>query len=158
MRLILFLTLVAFINARAVLWNAMDYHGLNVRSWEKGLEEAQRREMPIMVMFLESTKIDGGIRRIYEYVEDKAWFKRTSKFIVVTADETDDIFTQTLGEYSSVPQPYPKVTFYHYNGVQFHVDDENKDYVYADSFDLMDVMESVLDKFESGYVPEKKEL
>ena len=158
MMLIALMLLVAFVNGRAVLWNAMDYHGLNVRSWENGLEEAQRREMPLMVIFLESTKIDGAIRKVYEFVEDKAWFKRTSKFIIVTADDTDDIFTETLGPYDKVEQPYPKICFYHYNGAQFHVDGENKNYVYEDSFELTDVMEDVLDKFESGFVPEKKEL
>ena len=155
---IVLLLFIALVNGRAVLWKAMDYHGLNVRSWEDGIEEAQRREMPLMVFFLESTKVDGAIRKIHEFTEDKAWMKRTSKFIVVTADDTDDIFTQTLGDYESVEQPYPKICFYHYNGNQFHVSNEHKNYVYEDSFDLTDVMEDVLDRFEDGYVPEKEEL
>ena len=155
---ILLIFILTQVNSRAVLWNAMDYKGLNVRSWENGLIEAARREIPIMVIFLESTRVDGGIRKVYGFIEDKAWFEKTKKFVVVTADDTDDIFTQTLGEYEKVPQPYPKITFFHYNGIQFDIPSMKKDFVYEDSFELNDVMDDILDKFEDGYVPEKKEL
>ncbi|EDR27292.1 hypothetical protein EDI_339360 [Entamoeba dispar SAW760] len=154
-----FCLLLAFAFARSSMWSSMDYKGLNVRDWENGLLEAKRREMPIMVIYLQSNVIDDAIRKVLDFNQDESYMKRTSKFVVVVADDSDPIFTETFGESEEVKtKGFPKVVFYHYNGMKFNFKNESPNYQYDDSFDLTDAMEDVLDIFEEGIIPQKKEL
>ncbi|ELP93337.1 hypothetical protein EIN_057220 [Entamoeba invadens IP1] len=155
-KMLLFLSLLVLALSRSGIWGGLDYQGLRVRDWENGLEEARRREMPLMVIFLKSTTIDGAIRHVLSFNQDDSYMKRTKQFVVVVADDTDNVWKEYFGPSEEVQKDYPKILFFHYNGAKYDVSGERPTFNYEDSFELTDKMEEVLDMFEDGVIPEKK--
>ncbi|KAL7714277.1 Thioredoxin domain-containing protein [Entamoeba marina] len=153
--MILFALFVA-VFARSSVWGSVDYKGLNVRDWETGLQEAQRREMPLLVIFLQSNVINDAFHKLMSFTQDKSFMQRTKSFIVVVADDTDDVYNLVFNEDNNSGE-YPKVAFFDYNVNKISFSEESADFHYDDSFDVLDAMELVLDVFESA-PPQQKEL
>ena len=152
----LLLVLFATVFGRSSIWGSLDYRGLDVRDWESGLEEAARREMPLMVFFMQENVIDDSAHKLLDFNNDPGYFKRTSKFVVVVADDSDEVCKDLFAEYGLQKEHYPKLAFYHWNGNRYELKDEPKDFWYEDSFDITDAMENVLDLVDAGVVPAAK--
>ena len=124
---------------------------LKWNSFDQALEEAKRRQLPILGFFigLDCKLCPNYLRMFSAYPKFKEMAKR---FVLAAVDETDPFYNM---EPLAHEQYTPKFAFYDNNGKMLDYDNEdefpNQKYFYSNIESILSVMEDVDD-----YIYEKK--